>query len=270
MKANINGTIQDYKPRPIPKGLIDGEIKTNGVIITPFDSKVLTAVAVIGENTDEAAFLDTDIYPVMGIGDTPENRERVEASISKLQKAGLLTVENVFSWGENEDHAQGENVTLTREALRVYRAACIVAGASPDNNFSTDEVFHLLHENGGDTPFDYEIVRYHLEELNNHGLFNLEDEEPAQGAKNDSFSRLMQRHKEWGLVEDNAHYDGGELETINACIARIELFGDNKADREKATKAARRLLSNMEERLINLKNVLSDLESVLGVGVVPF
>ena len=173
----------------------------------------------------------------------------------------------------DEEPAQAESVTLTREALRVYRAACKVAGASPDDSFSTDEVFNLLHEDGGKTPFDYETVRNHLVEMNNLGLFNLEDEEPTQGAKNDSFSRLMERHKEWGLVEEPAQHDGGELETLFDCVVHIELCGDNKAEREKAMKRARQLITEMNERIWNYRDALSDLERGLGslyTSAIPF
>lgn len=137
-----------------------------------------------------------------------------EKRIIAVKKETLVTLsEFLRNVADYDERAQAENVTLTREALRVYRAACIVAGASPDDSFSTDEVFNLLHGNGGNTPFDYEVVRYHLEELNNLGLFNLEDEEHAQDAKNAGVDRLMERREEWGLY-DSAQDDGSYSNVI--------------------------------------------------------
>lgn len=89
--------------------------------------------------------------------------------------------------------------------------------------------------------------------------------------KNDSISRLMERRRNvWGL-DDNAQGDtSGELETLYDCIVFIERYGDTRVNREKATKTARRLLSDLEGRLINFDDALSDFHRSIGSGIIPF
>lgn len=111
MKANINGTIQDYKPRPISKDDISDDIEINDVVLTPFDLRVFNAVSIVDKlKKCEVEYIDIDIYRLMGLDETTENFEKLEKSISKLIEAELLIVENVFSWGEKEDHAQADEL----------------------------------------------------------------------------------------------------------------------------------------------------------------
>lgn len=72
------------------------------------------------------------------------------------------------------------------------------------------------------------------------------------------------------FFENREAYTSAEFETLYNCIDYIERHGDNKADREKAIKAARCLLFDMEQRLGNVDDALSDVIRAIGGGWVFF
>ena len=167
MKANINGTIQDYKPRPISEDGYTFDVRINGVSITPFDFDVYAAI-----------------------------------------------VESIHDGGEIEPSADVAN-----------------------------RIFGFNH-----TAQEHAAICRSFDRLKKIGLFDYleNDEEHAQ--------------------DDTS----GELETLIDCIDFIERHGDNKADREKAIKAARCLLFDMEQRLGNIDDALSDVIRAIGGGWVFF
>lgn len=134
------------------------------------------------------------------------------------------------------------------------------------------------------TPFDFDVYAAIVESIHNgnEGILNTDVVNRLFGIdhtdkEHEAVSRSFDRLSKIGLFDwakDNEDYaqddTSAELETLIDCIIFIERYGDTKANREKATKTARRLLSDIEGRLVNFDDALSDFHRSIGSGILPF
>lgn len=80
------------------------EIAENGggVELSPFDIKVFHGASNVLQNTDEGAFMISEIFPANGWEETPEQRKKVTESLRKIDAAGLLNIPE-FHKGEYDE-----------------------------------------------------------------------------------------------------------------------------------------------------------------------
>lgn len=80
------------------------EIAENGggVELSPFDIKVFHGASNVLRNTDEGAFITSEIFSANGWDETPELREKVTESLRKIDAAGLLNIPE-FHKGEYDE-----------------------------------------------------------------------------------------------------------------------------------------------------------------------
>lgn len=70
-----------------------GELNSGGgVELSPFDIEMFHGALSVLRNTDEGDFMTSVIFPVMGLEETPERREKVTESLRKIDAAGLLYI----------------------------------------------------------------------------------------------------------------------------------------------------------------------------------
>lgn len=86
------------------------EIAENGggVELSPFDIKVFHGASNVLRNTDEGAFMTSEIFPANGWEETPEASARVLESLRKIDAAGLLRIPEFHKYEREPEIPEGQ------------------------------------------------------------------------------------------------------------------------------------------------------------------